>query len=49
MEKLLKMKNVEMREAAKILDFELAAILRDEIRLLEIEIKKEEKELKFKE
>lgn len=34
MEKLLKEKEREMREAAKRLDFELAAILRDEIRLL---------------
>ncbi len=45
MERLLRMKNQEMREAAKQLDFELAAILRDEIRLLEenLKDKKEEK------
>jgi len=46
MEKLLHTKNAEMREAARQLDFELAAILRDEIRVLEAEIKgkKEDKE-----
>jgi protein-arginine kinase activator protein McsA len=33
-EALLKEKDREMKEAAKRLDFELAAILRDEIRVL---------------
>ncbi len=33
-EELIKQKDKEMKEAAKMLDFELAAILRDEIRIL---------------
>jgi excinuclease ABC subunit B len=39
---LIKEKEAEMREAAKNLEFELASILRDEIILLEKEIKKKE-------
>ena len=35
MQKLAKIKKQEMREAAKRLDFELAAILRDELRIIE--------------
>ena len=34
LEKLIREKEREMREAARQLDFELAAILRDEIRML---------------
>ncbi len=41
LERLLRDKRQEMREAAKRLDFELAAILRDEIR--ELELKSKEK------
>ena len=39
LEKLIKQKEVEMRRAAKALDFELAAILRDEVRVLSKEIR----------
>jgi excinuclease ABC subunit B len=39
LEKLIKEKEKEMREAAKNLDFELAAILRDEIKILSKNIK----------
>jgi excinuclease ABC subunit B len=39
MEQLLKEKEREMKEAAKRLDFELAAILRDEVRVLSREVK----------
>jgi excinuclease ABC subunit B len=39
-EKFVKIKEAEMREAAKNLDFELATLLRDEIYLLEKELKK---------
>ena len=42
MEDLLKSKEREMKEAAKRLDFELAALLRDEIRILTNDIKKKE-------
>lgn len=45
-EKLLKQKEKQMNAAAKILDFETAAILRDEIKELEIIIKKKEKSSK---
>ncbi len=38
-EKLIKNKEIEMREAAKHLDFELAAILRDEIKELNRKVK----------
>ena len=40
MEELLKQKEKEMKEAAKMLDFELAAILRDEIKILNGKIKR---------
>ncbi len=40
LEKYIKTKEIEMREAAKHLDFELAAILRDEIRMLETKLGK---------
>jgi excinuclease ABC subunit B len=40
LEKLVKTKSEEMREAAKRLDFELAAILRDEIHLLQQKLDK---------
>ncbi|MBI2514644.1 UvrB/UvrC motif-containing protein [Candidatus Wolfebacteria bacterium] len=40
LEKLIKEKEREMREAAKQLDFELAAILRDEVKTLTMTIKK---------
>ncbi len=40
---VIKQKQKEMKEAAKELQFELAAILRDEIAILEKEIKKREK------
>jgi len=40
MEKMLKIKEREMKEAAKNLDFELAAILRDEVKELIKRIKK---------
>ncbi len=33
-EKLIKMKEDEMKESVKLLDFETAAILRDEIKVL---------------
>ena len=41
--KIIKEKEAEMRKAAKELDFEVAAILRDEIMLLEKEMRKREK------
>jgi len=40
LEELLKQKEKEMKEAAKMLDFELAAILRDEIKILNGKIKR---------
>ena len=42
LEKLIKNKEAEMRTAAKNLDFELAALLRDEIRELLKKVKKVE-------
>ena len=46
-EKLLKQKEKQMNAAAKILDFETAAILRDEIKEIELLIeKKNKKEVK---
>jgi excinuclease ABC subunit B len=39
-EKVIKDKQKDMRDAAKILDFEVAAILRDELRLLQEELDK---------
>ena len=42
LEQLIKEKEREMKEAAKRLDFELAALLRDELRLLQKEIKVKE-------
>ncbi len=45
LEALMKQKEAEMRTAAKNLEFELAAILRDEILLLEKELKKKEKKV----
>jgi excinuclease UvrABC nuclease subunit len=46
-EKLLKQKEKQMNSAAKILDFETAAILRDEIKEIELFIeKKNKKEIK---
>jgi protein-arginine kinase activator protein McsA len=36
--KLMKLKNKEMNEAVAVLDFETAAILRDEIRAIERKI-----------
>ncbi|MCL4404999.1 excinuclease ABC subunit UvrB [Patescibacteria group bacterium] len=44
MEKLLRVKTAEMHEAAKCLDFELAAVLRDEIKMLESKIKSDKKQ-----
>ncbi len=41
MEKLMKEKEREMKKAAEALDFELAAILRDEVRLLQEKMKKQ--------
>jgi len=38
-EELIKQKEKEMKEAAKMLDFELAAILRDEIKILSSKVK----------
>lgn len=43
LDQVLKQKAKEMKEAAKNLQFELAAILRDEIAILEKEIKKQDK------
>ncbi len=43
LEKLIKQKEREMKEAAKQLDFELAAILRDEIKILKSKVLKETK------
>ncbi len=40
LEKIIKQKEKQMREAAKNLEFEMAALLRDEIKLLRKEIKK---------
>jgi excinuclease ABC subunit B len=45
---VLKQKEEEMKEAAKNLEFELAAILRDEISVLQKEIKQREKGEKVK-
>ena len=42
-QKLAKIKEQEMREAAKRLDFEVAAILRDELRVIEEKLKKRSK------
>ena len=39
--KTIRRKEKEMKEAVKILDFETAAILRDEIRALEARVKKQ--------
>ncbi len=39
LEELLKQKEKEMKEAAKMLDFELAAILRDEIKILNTKVR----------
>ncbi|TSA46130.1 excinuclease ABC subunit UvrB [bacterium] len=39
LEELMKQKEKEMKEAAKMLDFELAAILRDEIKILSSKVK----------
>ncbi len=44
LKKLVKIKEQEMREAAKKLDFELAAILRDELRTLQSKLPKEQKQ-----
>ncbi len=46
-EDLIKEKENEMKDAAKRLDFELAAVLRDEIAVLNKDVKKEEKEKKL--
>ncbi len=43
LDQVIKQKQKEMKEAAKELQFELAAILRDEIAILEKEVKKREK------
>jgi excinuclease ABC subunit B len=43
LDQVIKQKAKEMKEAAKNLQFELAAILRDEIGILEREVKKQEK------
>ena len=43
LENIIKEKETEMRKAAKNLDFEVAAILRDEILILEKELKKKKK------
>lgn len=43
LEKLIKQKEREMKDAAKQLDFELAAILRDEIKILKSKVLKETK------
>jgi excinuclease ABC subunit B len=47
LDKLLKKKVLEMRDAADALDFELASVLRDEIRTLEEKMNKKEKTVRL--